>query len=135
MDPASGADRPAPPESPGLTTAAGGFTAAAARFLRALTGLFGLELRETGWHALAMAALAVGLIASAVIAYLFLLAGVIFFVVARLDGGGWLWVLLTVGALHLLAAAALLYVLMRVARHPLFPGTREALRREMERLS
>ncbi len=133
MDPATGADRSAPPGVFGLPSAARGFAAASTRFCRALAGLFGLELRETGWHALALAALAVGLIASALIAYLFLLGGAVFFVVARLDGG-WLWVLLAVGALHLLAAAALLYALTLLARRPLFPDTREALRREMDKI-
>lgn len=134
MSPAPGAHRNTP-EAAGLSAAASGFVSSAARFSRALAGLFGLELQETGLHALVLAGLAVALIASALIAYLFLLAGLVFFVVARLDGGGWLWVLLSVGVLHVLAAAGLLYALVVLGRRPLFPATREAVRREVERIS
>lgn len=133
MSPAPGAHRNTP-EAAGLPAAASGFISSAARFSRALAGLFGLELQETGLHALVLAGLAVALIASTLIAYLFLLAGLVFFIVSRLDGG-WLWVLLTVGILHVLAAAGLLYALVFVGRRPLFPATREAVRREIERIS
>ncbi len=134
MDPASGADRPAPPEPPGLTTAGGGFAAAVARFLRALTGLFGLELRETGAHALVLALLGVAFIVASVFAYLFLLTALVV-AVAGMLGGGWVASLLALCVLHLLLAAVLWIVVAGRAKRPLFPGTREALRREMERLS
>lgn len=134
MSPAPGAHR-SPPEGSGLSAAASGFVSSAARFSRALAGLLGLELQETGWHALVLASIAVALIASALIAYLSLLAAAVFFVVALLGGGGWLWVLLTVGVLHVLAAAGLLLALVQLGRRPLFPATREAVRREVERIS
>ena len=134
MDPASGADRPAPPASSGLGAAAGDFTSAAARFLRALTGLFGLELRETGAHALVLVSLGVAIIVACVFSYLFLLTAVVV-AVAGLFGGGWIVSLLALSALHVLLAAVLWIVVLKRARRPLFPGTREVLRREMERMS
>ena len=59
MNPSPGAHQPEPLEPPGLQAAVGGFTAAGVRFLQALTGLFGLELRETGGQALLLGSLAV----------------------------------------------------------------------------
>lgn len=134
MDPASGADRPAAPASSGLSAAAGGVTSAAARFLRALTGLFGLELRETGAHALVLVLLGVAIILACVFAYLFLLTALVV-AVAGFFGGGWIVSLLALSALHVLLAAVLWFVVLKRARRPLFPGTCEALRREMERIS
>jgi uncharacterized membrane protein YqjE len=129
-----GADQPGPPEPPGLYAAAGGFATALVRFLQALTGLFGLELRESGCQALLLGLLAVGTIVAAVLAYLFLLLGLTIVIVHAL-GGGWVAALFALCILHLLLAVILLLVLRGRARQPIFPGTREALRREMQRLS
>lgn len=134
MSPAPGADHPAAQEERGLQDAAAGFFSAVSRFLRAFTGLLGLELRETGAHALILGLLAVALIVVCVFAYLFLLLGVTLLVVGWL-GGGWVPALLALCVLHVLLAGALFFALSLVAKRPLFPGTREAMRREMERFS
>lgn len=134
MNTPPGADPTGSPEPPGLQVAAGGFTSALVRFLQALTGLFGLELRETGAQALLLAVLGVALILAAVFAYLFLLLGLTIIVVGAL-GGGWVTAIFALCALHVLLAIVLLLVLRARARQPLFPGTREALRREVQRLS
>lgn len=134
MNRVTGADQPLPPEEPSLPDAARDFVSAAVRFLQALTGLFGLELRETGGHALVLAGLAVAVIVAGVFAYLFLLLAVVVAFTTWL-GGGWLAVMLAMFVLHLLLAVALVVLLRNRASRPLFPGTREAMRREMERLS
>jgi uncharacterized membrane protein YqjE len=130
----SGADRPAPPDEPALCAAASDFASSAVRFVRALTGLFGLELRETGAQALVLALLAVALVACCVFAYVFLLAAAMILLVG-LAGGGWLAALFGLFVLHALLALALALWLRSRARRPLFPGTREAVRREVERFS
>ena len=112
----------------------GGFTAAGVRFLQALTGLFGLELRETGGQALLLGSLAVAAVVAAVLAYLFLLLGITLVIVHAL-GGGWVIALFALCALHLVLAAVLFFILRGRANKPLFPGTREALRREVQRFS
>ncbi len=134
MNRVTGADHPLPPEGPDLPEASRGFASAAVRFLQALTGLFGLELRETGGHALALAALAVGVIVAGVFAYLFLLLAIVVALTTWL-GGGWLAVMLVLFIFHLLMAVGLVLALRSRANRPLFAGTREALRHEMERLS
>lgn len=135
MNASPGADRgEEPPETPGLQVAAGAFSSALVRFLQALTGLLGLELRETGGQALLLGALAVAVVVAAVFAYLFLLLGVTMLIVGWL-GGGWLAALFGLCLFHVLLAVILVLVLRGRAVKPLFPGTREALRREMERLS
>jgi uncharacterized membrane protein YqjE len=121
-------------ESPGLHAAAGAFNSSLVRFLQALTGLFGLELRETGAQALVLGLLGVAIIVAAVFAYLFLLLGVTMLVVGWL-GGSWLAALFGLCVFHLLLAAILALILRSRATKPLFPGTREALRREAQRLS
>jgi len=134
MHPSPGADRPASPESPGLAGAAREFSSSAVRFCRALTGLFGLEMRESGWHALGLIALALGLLLALVFGYVFLLlaAGL---AVVKAFGAGLIPTALVLGLLHVLAAIVLVLVLRARIKRPLFPGTREAVRREVERLS
>ena len=135
MNASPGADRPEEvPETPGLQAAAGAFNSALVRFLQALTGLLGLELRETGAQALVLGLLGVAIIVAAVFAYLFLLLGATMLIVGWL-GGGWLAALFGLCVFHLVVAAILVLVLRGCAVKPLFPGTREALRREMQRLS
>jgi len=134
MNASPGGDQSGSPEPPGLQAATGGFTAALVRYLQALTGLFGLELRETGGQALLLGSLGVALIVAAVLAYLFLLLGLTIVVVHAL-GGGWVVALFALCALHLLLAVILLLILRGRASKPLFPGTREALRREVQKLS
>jgi uncharacterized membrane protein YqjE len=135
MNASPGADRSEEvPESPGLPAAAGALTSALVRFLQALTGLFGLELRETGAQALVLGALAVAVIVAAVFAYLFLLIGATMLIVGSL-GGGWIAALFGLSIFHLLLAAVLVLVLRHRAARPLFPGTREALRREVRKFS
>jgi uncharacterized membrane protein YqjE len=135
MNAPTGADRSEEvPEAPGLHAAAGAFTSSLVRFLQALTGLFGLELRETGAQALMLGLLGVAIIVAAVFAYLFLLLGTTMLLVGWL-GGGWLTALFGLCVFHLLLAAVLALILRSRATKPLFPGTREALRREAQRLS
>lgn len=135
MNAPTGADRSEEaPEAPGLQAAAGAFTSSLVRFLQALTGLFGLELRETGAQALVLGLLGVAIIVAAVFAYLFLLLGATMLLVGWL-GGGWLTALFGLCVFHLLLAAVLALILRSRATKPLFPGTREALRREAQRLS
>ena len=135
MNASPGADRSEEvPETPGLQAAAGAFSSALVRFLQALTGLFGLELRETGAQALVLGALAVAVIVAAVFAYLFLLLGVTMLIVGWL-GGGWLAALFGLCLFHVIVAVILVLILRGRAVKPLFPGTREALRREVQRLS
>lgn len=134
MSAAPGADPKPRGEEPGLQQAAADFSSAASRFLRAFTGLFGLELRETGFHALWLGLLSVALIVACVFAYFFLLLGVTL-VLAGWFGGGWVSTLLVLFVFHLFLAGGLLFLLRSMARRPLFPGTREALRREAERMS
>ena len=134
MNPSPGAHQPDPPEPPGLQAAVGGFTAAGVRFLQALTGLFGLELRETGGQALLLGSLAVAAVVASVLAYLFLLLGLTLVIVHAL-GGGWVIAIFALCALHLVLAAVLFFILRGRASKPLFPGTREALRREVQRFS
>jgi uncharacterized membrane protein YqjE len=102
--------------------------------LQALTGLLGLEMRETGAQALLLGALAVAAIVAAVFAYLFLLLGATMLLVGWL-GGGWLAALFGLCLFHVILAVVLALVLRARAAKPLFPGTREALSREMQRLS
>lgn len=134
MHPSSGADRPASPEPPGLSTAASEFSSSAIRFCRALTGLFGLEMRESGWHALVLVALALGLLLALVFGYLFLLlaAGL---AVVKAFGAGLIPTAVVLGLAHVLVAIVLVLVLRARIKRPIFPGTREAMRREVERLS
>lgn len=135
MNAPTGADRSEGiPESPGLHAAAGAFSSSLVRFLQALTGLFGLELRETGAQALVLGLLGVAIIVAAVFAYLFLLLGVTMLIVGWL-AGSWLAALFGLCVFHLLLAAILALILRGRATKPLFPGTREALRREAQRLS
>jgi uncharacterized membrane protein YqjE len=134
MNKSPGADPTGSPEPLGLQAAAGGFAAALVRFLQALTGLFGLELRETGGQALLLGLLGVAIIVASVLAYLFLLLALTIIVVGAL-GGGWVAALFALGGLHVALAIVLLLVLRGRAGQPLFPGTREALRREVQRLS
>lgn len=135
MNARTGADRSEEvPETPGLQAAAGAFTSLLVRFLQALTGLFGLELRETGAQALVLGLLGVAIIVAAVFAYLFLLLGTTMLLVGWL-GGGWLTALFGLCVFHLLLAVVLALILRSRANKPLFPGTREALRREAQRLS
>lgn len=135
MNASPGADRgDEVPETPGLQAAAGAFSSALVRFLQALTGLLGLELRETGVQALLLGGLAVAIIVAAVFAYLFLLLGSTMLIVGWL-GGSWLAALFGLFVFHALLALILVVVLRARAVKPLFPGTREALRREMQRLS
>lgn len=134
MNPSPGAESTGSPEPPGLQAAAGGFTTAVVRFLQALTGLFGLELRETGGQALLIGSLGVALVVASVFAYLFLLLGLTIVIVSSL-GGGWVTALFILCALHAVLAVVLFIILRRRATKPLFPGTREALRREVQRLS
>jgi uncharacterized membrane protein YqjE len=135
MNAPTGADRSEGAlEAPGLQAAAGAFSSSLVRFLQALTGLFGLELRETGAQALVLGLLGVAIIVAAVFAYLFLLLGVTMLIVGWL-GGSWLAALFGLCVFHLLLAAILALILRGRATKPLFPGTREALRREAQRLS
>ncbi|MEI7866016.1 MAG: phage holin family protein [Chthoniobacterales bacterium] len=129
-----GADRPAPPEESGVAAAASEFSASLVRFMRALTGLFGLELRESGAQALVLALLAVALIVCCFLAYLFLIVGAAVYLVGQTTGG-WKTALVCLFLLHVLMAIVLGLVLRMRARLPLFSGTREAVRREMDRLS
>jgi hypothetical protein len=134
MQSSPGADQPASPEPPGLSAAASDFSASAIRFFRALTGLFGLELRESGCHALVLAALSIGLLLALVFGYVFLLlaAGL---AVVKAFGAGLIPTALGLGIFHVLIALVLVLVLRVRVKRPLFPGTREAVRREAERLS
>ena len=134
MQSSPGADQPASPEPPGLSGAASDFSASAIRFFRALTGLFGLELRESGCHALVLAALGIGLLLSLVFGYVFLLlaAGL---AVVKAFGAGLIPTALGLGIFHVLIALVLVLVLRARVKRPLFSGTREAVRREAERLS
>lgn len=134
MTPRPGADHTALPGGPPLSSVAGGFGAAASAYLRAFAGLFGLELRETGNHALVLASLAVGFLVTATLAYLFLLA---IFAVALAGwlGGGWIAATSILFVFHLVLASALLWMLLKLGRRPLFPGTREAVSREIRRIS
>jgi hypothetical protein len=134
MQSSPGAEQPASPEPPGLSAAASDFTASAIRFSRALTGLFGLELRESGWHALVLTALGIGLLLALVFGYVFLLlaAGL---AVVKAFGAGLIPTALGLGLFHVLIALVLVLVLRARIKRPLFPGTREAVRREAERLS
>jgi len=135
MNVTPGGDRPGETtEPPRLQAAAGQFSSSLVRYLQALTGLFGLELRETGLHALLLGSLAVAFIAAAVFGYLFLVLGVTMLLVGWL-GGGWLAALFGLCVFHLILAVALVLVLRGCAGKALFPGTREALRREVQRLS
>ena len=135
MNAPTGADRSEElPEAPGLHAAAGAFSSSLVRFLQALTGLFGLELRETGAQALVLGLLGVSIIVAAVFAYLFLLLGATMLIVGWL-GGSWLAALFGLCVFHVLLAVILALVLRSRATKPLFPGTREALRREAQRLS
>jgi uncharacterized membrane protein YqjE len=135
MSTSPGAEGPALPEPPGgLQSAAGGFSTALVRFLQALTGLFGLELRETGGQALLLGLLAVSVVVASVLAYLFLLLGLTIVAVHAL-GGTWVVALFVLCVLHFALAIVLLLVLRGRATRPLFPGTREALRREVQRLT
>ena len=134
MNTSPGAESPGPPEPPGLQAAAGGFATALVRYLQALTGLFGLELRETGGQALLLGLLGVALVVASVLAYLFLLLGLTIVVVGSL-GGGWVTALFVLCALHAAIAAGLFVILRGRATKPLFAGTREALRREVQKLS
>ena len=135
MNASSGGNQPGDmPEPPGLQAAAGAFSSSLVRYLQALTGLFGLELRETGLQALLLGSLAVAFIAAAVFGYLFLVLGVTMLLVGWL-GGGWLVALFGLCLFHVLLAVILVLVLRARAAKPLFPGTREALRREVQRLS
>lgn len=134
MQSSPGADQPASPEPPGLSGAASDFSASAIRFFRALTGLFGLELRESGCHALVLAALGIGLLLALVFGYVFLLlaAGL---AVVKAFGAGLIPTALGLGIFHVLIALVLVLVLRARVKRPLFSGTREAVRREAERLS
>ena len=134
MQSSPGADQPASPEPPGLSGAASDFSASAIRFSRALTGLLGLELRESGSHALVLTALGIALLLALVFGYIFLLlaAGL---AIVKAFGAGLMPTLLGLGLFHVLVAVVLVLVLRVRVKRPLFPGTREAVRREAERLS
>lgn len=129
-----GAEQTPPVNGPGLQDAAGSLAAALSRYLRAFTGLLGLELRETGAHSLVLASLCVGFIVAVVFAYLFLVTGVTIAATWWL-GGKVLAALFVLFGLHVVLAGGLLAVLVRLAKKPLFPGTREVLRREMDKIS
>ena len=134
MQPPAGGDRAASPEPPGLSAAASEFSSSAIRFTRAFTGLLGLEMRESGWHTLALASLALGFLLALVFGYIFLLlaAGL---AVVEVFRAGLIPTALVLGLLHVFVAVLLLLVLRSRIKRPLFPGTRQAVQREVERLS
>jgi predicted anti-sigma-YlaC factor YlaD len=80
------------------------------------------------------AELGLGLLLSLVFGYIFLLlaAGL---AVVKAFGAGLIPTALALGLLHVLVAIVLVFVLRLSIKRPLFPGTREAVRREVERLS
>ena len=131
-----GAEPATVPEPPKFQASASAFTAALVRFLRALAGLFGLELREASGEALLIGLLGLAFVVASVLAYLFLLIGLTVAVVSLL-GGEWAAALLVIFALHALAAAVIFVLLRRrtTKTKVLFLGTREALRREVKKLS
>lgn len=129
-----GADRSTLPAGPSLSSVVGEFGTALSAYLRAFAGLFGLELRETGSHALVLATLAVGFLVTITLAYLFLLV-ILAVVLAGWMGGGWIAATAILFVFHLALAAALLWMLFKLGRRPLFPGTREAVNREIRRIS
>ncbi len=131
MHSAPGADPVMPPREDGLSAAGGDFVGALTRYLRALTGLLGLEMRESGAQGLILASLAVGFIVACFFAYFFLVLAVTVGLTLWL-GGGWLYSLGGLCLFHLLLAGALLLALTRRAQMPLFPGTREAMLRVLE---
>lgn len=134
MTPRPGADRTTLPGGPSLSSVAGDFGAAVSAYLRAFAGLFGLELRETGSHALVLVTIAAGFLVTITLAYLFLLA---IFAVALAGwlGGGWIAATAILFVFHLMLAAGLLWMLLKLGKRPLFPGTREAVNREIRRIS
>ncbi|MBU3664296.1 MAG: hypothetical protein FGM15_00250 [Chthoniobacterales bacterium] len=134
MSPDSGEDRTPPPEGLSLSSAGGDFGRAASAYLRALGGLLGLELRESGSHVLLLAGLALGFAIAATLAYLFLIVAMAVSLASWM-GGGWFATAAILFIFHLLVAAVLLLVLVKRGRRPLFPGTREAVRREISRIS
>lgn len=132
MDLSSGAKHSAPTEPPDPLSAAREASSAAVRFFQAFAGLFGLELRETGAQALALLSLATAFLTACVIAYLFFLTGLVVLAVGWL-GGGWVIVLMSLSSIHAALAAVLWLIVKNRVKRPLFSGTREALRCEMER--
>lgn len=91
-------------------------------------------MRESGWHALVLVALALGLLLALVFGYVFLLmaAGL---AVVKVFGAGLIPTAVALGLTHVIVAIVLILVLRARIKRPLFPGTREAVRREVERLS
>jgi uncharacterized membrane protein YqjE len=114
--------------------AAPGLAEALTRWLRAFTGLFGLEMRQAGSHAILILGLVVALVVVTVFAYLFLLLAVAL-AIAACWGAGWVPTALVLGLGHLLAALAVAWILRRRLKQPLLRGTLKALRTEVERFS
>jgi urea transporter len=134
MDPESGAEPSASAQPPGLSAAAGDFSSSLTRFLAALAGLFGFEAREAGYQLLILLLLFVAAVVAVVFAYFFLLLGVTFFVVGWL-GGGWTAVLLGLFAFHVVLAAICVVFLRSGGRRPFFPGVRQLVRSQVEKMS
>lgn len=131
---AAGIHPPGPSDPTDVARAAKGFVSSTVRFFRLLTGLAGLELRESGWQALTLVMLSVGFVVACTFAYLFLMVGVTILLTSWI-GGGLAVTSLILFVLHVALAAALFWVLRQRAIEPIFPGTREALRREAEKWS
>jgi uncharacterized membrane protein YqjE len=131
---AMGVQPPGPSDPTDIARASKGFVSSTVRFFRLLTGLAGLELRESGWQALTLMMLGVGFVVACTFAYLFLMVGLTILLTSWI-GGGLAVTSLILFVLHVALAVAIFWILRQRAVEPIFPATREALRREAEKWS
>ncbi len=124
------------PEAPGLIAGATAFLAAKLAYLRARCELAGVEGKEALINYAIILALAIGAIVVVIFGYLFLVIALVFLIaLAFTHESAWIWVMLGAGLLHVLLAAAFLFIAKTRLSRPMFDATLHEFRKDQEWLT
>lgn len=117
--------------SPGVLAAASEWGAAAAAYLRARMGLFGIEAKDAGLRVGIAAALGVGAVFVVILGYVLFVFFAIFGIAALIGGGNsWIWVTLGAALLHFAIAGACVWIALKKFKDPMFPDSLDQLRKD-----
>lgn len=112
------------------------FLAATARYARARLTLAGIEAREAGTTFGLAAAMVAGALFIAVLGYVFLVITLVFAIAAAFTAThAWLWVMAAAALLHLIGAAALVWLAYKRMQAGAFPATLAELRKDQQWLT